>query len=169
MSLINCPECKKPVSETAAACPGCGFALTPDIVAVLKEKKQKEGQVGVLIALGVFLVFVVLCSGVFTSSPSSSTPSGDSSAQVKAQAHVPTVAETKLTLANFGKIETGMDRYDVGDILGRDYKTVAKSEFGQNTDYDLTTESLEWQDGFRVVTCMFQNGKLVSKAQAGLE
>lgn len=94
MSLINCPECKKPVSETANACPGCSFTLTPEIVAEQKEKKQKEGQAGVLIALGVFLVFVVLCSGL---SRPSSTPSEDSSAQVKAQAHLQELMNYKST------------------------------------------------------------------------
>ncbi|MGN0384564.1 MAG: zinc ribbon domain-containing protein [Lachnospiraceae bacterium] len=27
MSLINCPECGKEISDQAAACPNCGFSL----------------------------------------------------------------------------------------------------------------------------------------------
>ena len=42
MSLINCPVCQKPVCEAANACPGCGFTLTPDAVAVQKAEKVKK-------------------------------------------------------------------------------------------------------------------------------
>jgi len=27
MALTECPECRRQVSDTASACPGCGFAL----------------------------------------------------------------------------------------------------------------------------------------------
>ncbi len=27
MALINCPECKKQVSEKARGCPGCGYPI----------------------------------------------------------------------------------------------------------------------------------------------
>lgn len=78
-------------------------------------------------------------------------------------------AATNLTLTNFGRIRTGMSRYDVGEILGFGWKTVAENEIGQGTDFHVTTEAIEWQDGSRIVHCMFQNGKLVQKAQFGLE
>ena len=76
---------------------------------------------------------------------------------------------TRLTLANYGRVRTGMSRYEVGDVLGFGWKTIAENEFGQGTEFHVTTEALEWQDGMRIVTCTFQNGKLVQKAQAGLE
>ena len=29
MALIHCPECGREISDQAAACPGCGFPLSP--------------------------------------------------------------------------------------------------------------------------------------------
>jgi hypothetical protein len=67
MSLINCPECEKAVSETATVCPGCGFTLTPDVVAALKDKKQKETQEATLQSygcIGVLILAILVCCGV---------------------------------------------------------------------------------------------------------
>ena len=74
VSLINCPTCGKPISEVAKSCPGCGLPLTLDVVAAQKAKKQKAEQASAMTVfggLGVFLVFFLLCSGVFKSQPSS--------------------------------------------------------------------------------------------------
>jgi len=95
--------------------------------------------------------------------------------QIKSQLPSPSYSSgyshgaTNLTGANFGRIRTGMSRYDVGGILGFGWKTVAENEIGQGTDFHVSTELLEWQEGARIVHCMFQNGKLVQKAQFGLE
>lgn len=29
MALIRCPECGREISDKAAACPGCGYPMTP--------------------------------------------------------------------------------------------------------------------------------------------
>ena len=85
MALIKCPECRKTVSEAAIACPGCGFALTLDLVVAQKVKKQKNEQAAVLIGVGIFLVIVVPCSRVLTSSwlPPSTSPSSYSPSAAK--------------------------------------------------------------------------------------
>ena len=38
MALINCPECQKEVSDTAVACPHCGFGVSAYI------EKEKPAQ-----------------------------------------------------------------------------------------------------------------------------
>ena len=42
MALITCPECKKQISETVLSCPNCGFPLTSEKVAEIKEKYERE-------------------------------------------------------------------------------------------------------------------------------
>ena len=43
MALINCPECgKQNVSESAQACPSCGFAIKDYFVKMEKERKAAE-------------------------------------------------------------------------------------------------------------------------------
>jgi hypothetical protein len=63
MALINCPECKKEVSDTLAACPHCGFQLKkPGKKAAINPAKprKKNGLRNVLITLGVIGVLVIL-------------------------------------------------------------------------------------------------------------
>ena len=43
MALINCPECKKEVSDRAHSCPFCGFPLD-EYFEELEEEKQKEQE-----------------------------------------------------------------------------------------------------------------------------
>ena len=38
--LILCPECKKNISETASSCPKCGYVLTPEKMAEIKNKQK---------------------------------------------------------------------------------------------------------------------------------
>lgn len=39
MALIQCPECKKEISDSAPSCPSCGYALNPTPVEVVVRKK----------------------------------------------------------------------------------------------------------------------------------
>ncbi len=81
MSLIPCPECQKPVSEAASACPACGFTLSPDVIATQKERKRKSDRDGTafgMIFIGLFVLLFLICSGVF--SPKSSSSDSSSSA-----------------------------------------------------------------------------------------
>jgi hypothetical protein len=77
--LIPCPECQKPVSEAAPTCPGCGFVLSPAIVAEQKEKKRKGEQVGAVVFIGFAVILFLVCSGAFSSSSSSSGSSSPAS------------------------------------------------------------------------------------------
>jgi flagellar basal body-associated protein FliL len=43
MALISCPECNKEISEFAPSCPNCGFPLTPEKVALIKNEPVKHG------------------------------------------------------------------------------------------------------------------------------
>ena len=76
MALISCPECGNSVSETAATCPSCGFALSPEVIAKQKTTQQKEQtelkRLG-LAFLGLLFLCVLMCSEVFTGSSSSNT------------------------------------------------------------------------------------------------
>lgn len=79
MALLRCPECGKTVSETAEACPACGFKLTSEIVTVQKQKQQAAETLGAWeiatfsAVLGVpILLCAGLCSGAYSSADSSS-------------------------------------------------------------------------------------------------
>lgn len=47
MALIQCPECRKNVSETAETCPNCGFNIKKHVLKekmAIQEKKTKEAR-----------------------------------------------------------------------------------------------------------------------------
>ncbi len=58
MPLIQCPECKKEISDKAPACPGCGYELKPQNVTVVVKEKKKIGCFTYLIILVVGLVII---------------------------------------------------------------------------------------------------------------
>lgn len=53
MSMTNCPECGKVISDTATTCPNCGYVL----------KKKKPAWIIVLAIIMGIVAIIVLASG----------------------------------------------------------------------------------------------------------
>ena len=51
MTLINCPECKKEISDEAIKCPGCGKT----VVEVLYELSERKFRVRMLLVILFFV------------------------------------------------------------------------------------------------------------------
>ena len=68
--MHKCYECRKKISSKAHACPNCG---APIDMKASSQKGAKEFMSGCL-ALVVFVVVVLICSGVVTSSDSGDRP-----------------------------------------------------------------------------------------------
>jgi len=73
MALISCPECKKQISERAAACPHCGNPMSAALAAptpvetpaghvVRIEATGKTPKVIEAVGAGVFLLGLVSCA-----------------------------------------------------------------------------------------------------------
>jgi hypothetical protein len=71
MSLINCPECGKQVSNTAVACPNCGHPLAPPIVEsqtvvrevappVIEKESFPKWILAPILILGAVLIFLFI-------------------------------------------------------------------------------------------------------------
>lgn len=55
MALINCPECKKEISDSVKTCPHCGFVINSEQE---KPKKKKKGCfTWVLLIIAILLAF----------------------------------------------------------------------------------------------------------------
>ena len=52
MALIQCPECKKNISDRAASCPDCGCPLAQPVQTIEQTAKKYKGMqlLGVLLA-----------------------------------------------------------------------------------------------------------------------
>lgn len=56
MALINCPECKKQISDSAPTCPSCGYLLK----AVTIEQTSKTWKLCKIVAVLMFLLGLAL-------------------------------------------------------------------------------------------------------------
>lgn len=69
-----------------------------------------------------------------------------------------------ITWQNFQQLQDGVSLMFANAILGRDGTLKSSSSIG-----GFTTELYQWSDDRKIVTAIFQNGKLVSKSQYGLQ
>lgn len=61
MAMIQCPECKKAISDTAESCPKCGYKLTENKRTELKQKAKQGKQMLILFGAALF-VLILICS-----------------------------------------------------------------------------------------------------------
>lgn len=84
MALITCPECKKKISESVSNCPHCGYQLTQEKIAEIKQAEQliqKGCSIGCVSIIAIFFIFYFISS--FSSSKSSRTyPDSRSSQEI---------------------------------------------------------------------------------------
>lgn len=70
----------------------------------------------------------------------------------------------KVTYSNFNRIKSGMSKGEVFGILGYEYEVMSENELA-----GIHTEMLMWKQGFGNCNVMFQNDKVIQKAQFGLK
>lgn len=113
MALIICPECKKKISDTAQQCPNCGYKLSSEKIAQIKEKNTSSSSVSQIIA-GLFIIGVIYsCSG----SKESTTPAIEE--EIAPQAIE--IASVALYKGGFPVCisESLLDRWTNGDMSSR--------------------------------------------------
>lgn len=104
-----------------------------------------------------------------TTAESSAAPSSSTAAESSApasEASTPKEEKAIITKEKFDKIETGMSYDQVKEIIGGDGDTLSESEIS-----GIKTSVLMWygEDGISNANIMIQDGKVISKAQAGLQ
>jgi hypothetical protein len=54
--IVNCPECKKEISEKAETCPNCGYRLSQAEIETLKKEKKQANKVGSIGCLSIIII-----------------------------------------------------------------------------------------------------------------
>ena len=85
MSLVCCPECRTPMCESANTCPGCGIAVTSDLIATPKDTEPITSGAIWLVCVCCFFLPILAFSGVIVSRPSSSPSTSAPERVVKAR------------------------------------------------------------------------------------
>lgn len=63
MSMINCPEFKKEISDQAKSCPNCGYVLSHGVTKTELGEKETNPALGwTMIVVGIFAIII----GIFT-------------------------------------------------------------------------------------------------------
>ena len=75
----------------------------------------------------------------------------------------------KITIAKFENIQTVMTYQDVVDIIGEEGTTLSESNIGNDEKYHTIIYSWKAKNGIANANVTFQGGKVVSKAQVGLQ
>lgn len=68
MSLINCPECNKEISDSARKCPHCGYPLKEEVEVIYEKKKGfwSTGRLAVSIISFVLALFIIYQAYILT-------------------------------------------------------------------------------------------------------
>ncbi len=80
-----------------------------------------------------------------------------------------TESSTKINLEKFNKIETGMTYQEVVNIIGEEGTVISQTDIINNDQYKTTMYCWYGEDGISNANVTIQGGKVISKAQIGLE
>lgn len=77
-------------------------------------------------------------------------------------------SDSGITISEFNKIEIGMTYDEVVSIIGEEGECFSSLDLGLGSDYK--TELFTWNgpDGISTASVMFQDNKVISKSQFGL-
>ncbi len=154
-SLKKCKDCGHEVSVNANNCPNCG--------AVLKKKT------GCLIYLLVgFLALAGLGIIVSLMTEDSNTPSSKPEAGFK----IPSIGKQIVTFDEYKRIKNGMSYSEVVQIIGDEGEEMSRNKMDGVPGVMESIETVMYQwvnNNGSNMNAIFQNNKLIQKAQFGLK
>lgn len=155
VSLNTCKDCGHNVSVNADNCPNCGAVL-----------KKKTGMLSYLM-VG-FLVLVVF--GIFGSLMTKG--SNTSSSKPEAGFKMPSIGKQIVTFDEYKKIQNVMSYRQVIQIIGAEGEEMSRSKMDgvPGVMESVETVMFQWVNGNGSnMNAIFQNDKLIQKAQFGLK
>lgn len=151
MALINCRECGKEISNKAKSCPSCGMVL---------RKKTSTFHYYVIGLLVLLLIYMV---SSLVDNDSNKPDSGFS---------LPSIGANIVTFEEYERIEVGMSYKQVVEIIGSNGEELSRNKIEGIPGVMESVETVMYQwmnkNGANM-NAMFQNDKLIQKAQYGLK
>jgi hypothetical protein len=172
--MITCSQCQTPLGPGTRFCPNCGLQFenpVPESAPAFKTsatapaKKKSNPLLLGLVALVGFFVLVGIVGGNQRGANTASQNSADPAVQ-SAKTEQPQEPQSQVTMANYNSINSGMSYEEVVAILGEEGTELSSNELA-----GYKTIMYQWKGaGFASnMNAMFQNGKLMQKAQFGLK
>lgn len=146
---MKCLKCGKENPPDASFCNACGTASQPSPHYQAASSADRISALKVI--LGIIAIFVVFYLLAWNDHNSSSPR---------------TSSQPQITLSKYNQLQDGMSYSQVVQILGKPGVEISSSSIG-----GYKTVMIQWDvDEFGAnMNAMFQNGKLISKAQFGLK
>lgn len=167
--MAYCQKCGTELQEGAQFCASCGSkGLPPLSQPAAPVKKGKAGRnvgigCGALVGLFVLILVIVVATSP-KSTPASNTT--NSSQTTNSQSVSQPQAKSGVTLANFNKLADGISYRQAVSILGEEGVVSSESNVAGYKTILYTWKADNWGGN---MNAMFQNDKLISKAQFGLK
>lgn len=149
-ALFQCKDCGKEISKKAATCPGCGSPV---------NKKLEIRLSGILGAAFFVFIFITVYSYISFTGKSSSLILHSVNQQI-------------VTFSEYQRIENGMSYHQVVEIIGAQGQESSRNHMDGAPGVMDAIETVMYQwinpNGSNM-NAIFQNDKLMQKAQFGLE
>jgi hypothetical protein len=151
-SLFQCEDCGKEISKKATACPGCGSPVN----------KKLEVRLSGILGAAFFVALIVYSFNfsIFTRKSPSLTLT------------LPSINQQIVTFTKYQKIENGMSYHQVVEIIGTQGQESSRNHMDGVPGVVNAIETVMYQwinpNGSNM-NAIFQNDKLMQKAQFGLE
>lgn len=126
-----------------------------------KEKKPIYKRWWFWLIIIVIVIAIATSQGTNTNTTEQTSANSEGSTMAK---------DTKITLEEFNQVETGMTYEQVVEIIGTEGTVMSESDITGDGQYKTTIYSWEGEGSLGAnANITFQAGKVVSKAQFGLE
>jgi rubrerythrin len=149
----KCKECGTEISSKAEACPNCGAVL-----------KKKTGCLTYVVAAILIIVLIGLIGLLGREGrPRSSKP--------ESGLRIPTIGKEVVTFDEYTQIRTGMSYRSVISIIGAEGEEISRNRLDGVPGAMGPIETIMYQwvnDSGSNMNAMFQNDRLIQKAQFGL-
>jgi hypothetical protein len=151
MALTKCKECGKEISTEAKSCPSCGVVL-----------KKKTGYF-FYIVVSLLIVILLFMVGSLMNSDSTKPEAGFS---------MPSIGTEIVTYDEYEKIKDGISYSQVVQIIGAQGEELSRNKIEgiPGVMESIETVMYQWVNSSGGnMNAMFQNDKLIQKAQFGLK
>jgi len=158
--FITCEKCGSQMPATYGKCYKCGYPT--------KNTKKRTGYLPYLVAAAMVFIALLAHRAWITPSSHSTYPI----TKPRAGLTIPSFSPQIVTLSEFRRLKTGISYHEAVNIIGTQGEEISRNRIDgvPGVTESIETIMFQWanKNGSNM-NAMFQNDKLISKAQFGLK